>query len=54
MSDILPHTSQFVRKQTKNGMITISQHQQPIASVRAGKGQPRFSCGRQVLQLSQR
>ena len=35
-------------------MITISRHQQPIACVRAGKGQPRFDCGRQVLQLTQR
>ena len=35
-------------------MITIRRHQKPIACVRTGKGQPRFDCGRQVLQLTQR
>ena len=35
-------------------MITISQHQQPTTCVKAGRGQPRFDCGRQVFQLNQR
>ena len=50
INDILSHTPHFAWKQTKKSKSTTSRYQQPFASVRAGKGQPRYDCGRQVLQ----
>ena len=46
--------SNSVKKQNKRDKVTIKRHQQPIDCARASKRSPRFDCGRQVLQLTQR
>ena len=54
INDILSHTPHFDRKQANYGMVIIIRHQQTIACVRAGRGQPWFDCGRQLVQFPQR